>query len=250
MKIVISLIDLFKRGCHKGRARSKTYPKMADSIYGFQHGISIIDLTKTKNEMEIALDFVQKLGETNKQMIIVGTGKHISDLVIESSKKMGTGMPYVAERWLGGTLSNWDTVRKTLKTLSRLKSLRENQEEFSELKKKERLSIERRIQKLESVFGGLSILKNNHPAAIVVLDITKDDLAVREAGSIPVVALINTNENPGDIKFRIPANTYSRSLVSFFLDKLVESYNLGQEIRVKEMAETKEVKKEDIRVKA
>jgi small subunit ribosomal protein S2 len=243
MKIVISLIDLFKRGGHKGRNRSKTYPKMAGSIYGFQHGISIIDLVKTKAEMELSLDFIQQLAQENKQILLVGTSKHVSELVIQASGKMGSGMPYVAERWLGGTLSNWDTIRKTLKTLSRLKNLKSNIEEFQSLKKKERLSIDRRIQKLELVFGGLAILKNNKPAAIIVLDTTKDDLAVKEAGKIPVIALVNMNENPTGVDYVIPANTSSKSLIAFFLDKVVESYNNGLELRAKDI-ETKENSKE------
>ncbi|GAB4145096.1 MAG: hypothetical protein OHK0017_04310 [Patescibacteria group bacterium] len=208
---------------------------MVDSIYTVQNGISIIDLAKTKASMESSLDFIYRLGTMNKQILIVGTTKHVSDLVIENAAKMGQGMPYVAERWLGGTLSNWDTVRKTLKTLARLKALRENEEEIKDLKKREKLSIDRRIQKLDLVFGGLSLLKNNRPAAIIVLDVTKDDLAVREAGNIPVIALVNTSENPKGVKHVIPANNYSRSLVQFFLEKAVESYNQGQASRAEEM---------------
>ena len=233
MKTAISLIDLFKRGCHKGRSKSKTFPKMTQFIYGFSQGMSIIDLVKTKDSLDKTLEFVYKLGETNRQILVVGTSRHISDLVVSYSAKIGTGMPFVSWRWLGGTLTNWDTIKKTLKTLSKLKALRDDKDEFGSLKKKERLSIDRKIQKLELIFGGLSILKNNRPAAILVLDPTKDDLAVKEAGGIPVIGLANTNENPEGINYLIPSNTYSRAFVDFFLEKVASSYNDGQESRAK-----------------
>lgn len=233
MKTAISLIDLFKRGCHKGRSKSKTFPKMSQYIFGYSQGMSIIDLVKTKDSLDKTLDFVYKLGETNRQILIVGTSKHISDLVVSYSAKMGTGMPFVSWRWLGGTLTNWDTIKKTLKTLSKFKALRDDKDEIATLKKKERLSINRKIEKLELIFGGLVNLKNNRPAAILVLDPTKDDLAVKEAGGIPVIGLANTNENPLGVDYLIPSNTYSRAFVDFFLEKVVESYNAGQEARVK-----------------
>jgi len=233
MKTVISLIDLFKRGCHKGRSKSKTFPKMSKYIYGYNQGMSIIDLVQTKEAIDKALDFVYKLGENNRQILVVGTSKHISDLVVSYSSKMGAGLPFVSWRWLGGTLTNWDTIRKTLKTLSKLKALRDDKEEFSTLKKKERLSIDRKIQKLELIFGGLSILKNNRPAAILVLDPTKDDLAIKEAGDIPVIGIANTSENPSGIDYLVPANTFSRAFVDFFLEKVAESYNFGLESRAK-----------------
>ncbi len=233
MKTAISLIDLFKRGCHKGRSKSKTFPKMSQYIFGYSQGMSIIDLVKTKDNLDKTLDFVYKLGETNRQILIVGTSKHISDLVVSYSAKMGTGMPFVSWRWLGGTLTNWDTIKKTLKTLSKFKALRDDKDEIATLKKKERLSINRKIEKLELIFGGLVNLKNNRPAAILVLDPTKDDLAVKEAGGIPVIGLANTNENPLGVDYLIPSNTYSRAFVDFFLEKVAESYNAGQEARVK-----------------
>lgn len=237
MKTAISLIDLFKRGCHKGRSKSKTFPKMSPYVYGYSRGMSIIDLVQTKEGMDKALDFIYRLGETNRQILVVGTSRHISDLVVNYSAKMGTGMPFVSWRWLGGTLTNWDTIRKTLKTLSKLKALRDDTEEFATLKKKEKLSIDRKIQNLELIFGGLTILKNNRPAAILVLDPTKDDLAVKEAGDIPVIGLANTNENPEGINYLIPSNTYSRAFIDFFLEKAVESYNAGQEARAKAATE-------------
>jgi len=206
---------------------------MNQFIFGYSQGMSIIDLVKTKASLDKTLDFVYKLGETNRQILIVGTSKHISDLVVSYSAKMGTGMPFVSWRWLGGTLTNWDTIKKTLKTLSKFKALRDDKDEIATLKKKERLSIDRKIEKLELIFGGLVNLKNNRPAAILVLDPTKDDLAVKEAGGISVIGLANTNENPQGIDYLIPSNTYSRAFVDFFLDKVAESYNAGQEARVK-----------------
>lgn len=222
-----SLIDeLFKAGAHFGFVKSRRHPSAKQFIFGTKNNIEIFDLEKTVPELEGAAQFVEEKGREGAQVLIVG-GKNEARAAVE---KMGgeLGMPYVAGRWIGGTLTNFPEIKKRIALLEELTSQREKGE-LGKYTKKERLLIDRDIEKLSAYFSGLSLMKSL-PKLLVVVDPKKEDIAVREAGKmrIPVVAIAGSDCNLHDVDCAIPANDSSRQSISYILEKLVEAYKRGQ----------------------
>ncbi len=253
----LSLIDLFKVGAHRGNSKSKLNPRLKKYIYGVEGGLCLIDLVETKNSMDRVESFIKKLGQRKKQVLLVGTSKHVQGVISEYAKSFTGGeMPYINNRWLGGTLTNWATIRKTLKTLEKLENIVSNKSFFDKLSRNEQLNMQREVEKLSKFFGGLKTLKNNKPGAVLVLDSNSNAVAIKEAEvvKVPVIALSNVNTNilPKNIDNVIVTNTNSTNAVDLIIKRLINSYNEGFETALpvkKTEEETSKTKKEEVKEK-
>jgi small subunit ribosomal protein S2 len=227
----LSLMSLFETGAHRGNRRSKLNPRLKSKVYGFSKGLCLVDLAQTNDAIDVSAQVLNNLGSKKRQVLVVGTSKHISPLVQATASKFNLAMPYVNNRWLGGTLTNWSTVRKTLKNKEKLEKIVAKEEFFSKLPRNEQLGIERELEKLRSIFDGLVNLKTNRPGAVIVLDSDENEVTIKEAQKlgIPVIAITNTSTVflPSNLKTTICLNTNSIKAVNLVLEKLVESYNLG-----------------------
>ena len=202
---VVSMKQLLEAGVHFGHQTRRWNPKMATYIYTERNGIYIIDLQKTVKKLEEAYSFVRSLGESGQTLLFVGTKKQAQEAV--SNQAVRVNMPYVSERWLGGMLTNFQTVSKRVNRLKELEEMDFTDVHGSGLTKKELLLLEREKDKLNKQLGGIRNM-NRTPSAMFVVDITKEALAVEEAHKlgIPVVAIVDTNADPDTVEYPIPAN--------------------------------------------
>lgn len=214
-------------GAHFGFVKSRRHPSAKPFIFGSKNNLEIFDLGKTSKELERALTFVGEKGREAVSGLWVG-GKNEAR---EAIRKVGLelGMPYVAGRWIGGTLSNFSEIKKRIARLEELVGQREKGE-LSKYTKKERLLFDREIEKLTLYFGGLSQLKTM-PKFLVVIDPKKEYIAVAEARKIgiPVIALAGSDSNLYELDYAIPGNDSSRQSIAFILDKLATAYKKGKE---------------------
>ena len=217
----INVEEMGKAGLHFGHKTSKVHPKMFPFIFGVRNTVHIIDLEKTKQKLEEALKFIQELVLQNKTILFVGTKPQIKDLVKEIASELG--YPYVNERWLGGTFTNFEVIKKRAEYL---KDLEKKKAEgfFEKYTKKERAEIEKEIQKLEKKFGGIKNMEKL-PDAIFICDMVKDKLAVKEAREkgIKIIAISDTNTDPTLADYPIPANDDAVSSVKYILEKVKEA---------------------------
>ncbi len=222
-----SVVDaLFSVGAHFGFVKSRRHPSTKPFIFGVKNKIEIFDLEKTKDSLEKALAFVETLGARNASILFV-SGKNEAKAAITAVAE-SINQPYVAGRFIGGTLTNFPEIRKRVEKLESLVSQKEKGE-LAKYTKKERLLIDREIDRLREFFFGLSVMKNL-PHAVFVVDSKKESIAVKEAKvmGIPVVSLSGTDNNLFEIEFPIPGNDASRTSIEFFLQKIAESYKAGQ----------------------
>lgn len=200
----VKIQDLLLAGCHFGHLTRRWNPKMKPFIFMERNGIHIIDLKKTLLNLNTACDAAAGIARRGEELLLVGTKKQAKDIIKVEAERCG--MPYVTERWLGGTLTNFITIKKSVK---RLKNLEKKAMDgtYDKLSKKEILQIEREKEKLNKVLGGIREM-NHLPAAVYVVDAKKEAIAVREALrlNIPVFALVDTNSDPDPIDYLIPCN--------------------------------------------
>lgn len=217
---------LFSAGAHFGFIKSRRHPSVKPFIYGIKNKIEIFDLEKTKDSLDKALDFVESLGSKGLQILFI-SGKNEAKETITSVAE-GINMPYVAGRFIGGTLTNFPEIRKRVLKLESWISQKEKGE-LVKYTKKERLLIDREINKLKEFFFGISVMKNL-PGAVFVIDSKKESIAVKEAHKmgIPVVALCGSDNNLNDVEFPVPGNDSSKTSIEFFLKKISDSYKAGQ----------------------
>jgi small subunit ribosomal protein S2 len=230
--------DLLDAGVHFGHLTRKWNPKMAPYIFMEKNGIHIIDLNKTLVKVEEASAAIKQIVKSGRKVLFVATKKQAKDIVAEHAKRVN--MPFVTERWLGGMLTNFATVRKSIKKMSNIDKMAKDGT-FEILSKKEKLMITRDRIKLERVLGGIADL-NRLPAALFIIDVKKEHIAVTEALklNIPTFAMVDTNSDPTDIDFAIPANddaTKSISLIAGIITKAIEE---GLEERKREREEDAE----------
>jgi len=221
------LIDsLFGVGAHFGYRRSKRHPTAAPFIFGTKGGIEIFDLEKTKAELEKAEVFVKNLALSGKQLLFVGGKSETKAALAAAAERLS--QPYVAGRWIGGTLTNFKEIRGRIDKMLDLRSKREKGE-LIKYTKKERLLIDREIERLENLFSGLISLKSL-PAALFVVDPRKEAIAVTEAKKecIPVVALASSDCDLSLINYAIPGNDASRASIAFFVERIAKAYELGK----------------------
>ena len=212
--------EMLKAGLHFGHRTSKLHPKMELFVYGVRNTVHIIDLEKTSEKLKEALEFIKQLMKEQKILLFVGTKIQHRELVENVAK--GYNLPYVTERWLGGTLTNFQVMEKRIEYLKEMQEKKQSGD-FEKYTKKERIEIDRELQKLEIKFGGIKNLERP-PDAIFVCDMRKDDLAVKEARmkGIPIIAIADTNVDPTLVDFPIPANDDAISSVKYILEKVVE----------------------------
>jgi small subunit ribosomal protein S2 len=220
-KITVSLEELMDAGAHFGHQTRRWNPKMEEYIYGSEGGVHIFDLTKTKPLIEEALDFLAKSAKEGKKILILGTKKQIKDKVAEVAEKAGT--PYVNERWLGGTISNFNQIKRSV---DKMEEMKENLAAgtYNKYTKKERLLIDREITRLERLFGGIKNLKEK-PDVLFVIDTKREAAAVREANSkkIPVVGIVDTNADPDLVDYPIPMNDDAARALEYMLDLVAKA---------------------------
>ncbi|MCG8387087.1 MAG: 30S ribosomal protein S2 [Cytophagales bacterium] len=215
--------DLLDAGVHFGHLTRKWDPKMAPYIFMEKNGIHIIDLNKTLECLDKASFALKNIVRSGRKVLFVATKKQAQDVVAAEAKRLN--MPFVTERWLGGMLTNFSTIRKSLKKMTSIDKLMKD-ESYLNLAKRERLMISREKEKLERVLGGISDL-NRLPAALFVIDVKREHIAVKEAQklNIPVFAMVDTNSDPTGVDFPVPANDdafKSISLITNYVGKVVE----------------------------
>ena len=207
--------DLLDAGVHFGHLTRKWDPRMSPYIFMEKNGIHIIDLNKTLACLEEASNAIKQIVRSGKKIMFVATKKQAKDLVAAEAQRLN--MPFVTERWLGGMLTNFATIRKSLKKMSSLEKLMK-EDGYKNLAKKERLMVTRQKEKMETVLGGIADL-SRLPAALFVVDIKREHIAIAEAQKlgIPVFALVDTNSNPNEVDFPIPANDDAFKSVSLLV---------------------------------
>jgi small subunit ribosomal protein S2 len=229
--INLDIEEMAKAGLHFGHATSKFHPKMTPYVFGVRNGVHIIDLEKTKEKLKEALKFIQQLVAENKILLVVGTKFQIKDLVKDFAKEFG--FPYVTERWLGGTFTNFPVIKQRCEYLKELEQKLQNQELMEKYTKKERKEMEKKLQKLETKFGGIKNLERL-PDAVFIIDMKKDELAVKEARrkGVKIIAISDTDSDPTLADYPIPANNDAISSVKYILEKVREAI-LIQKSKVK-----------------
>ena len=238
--------DLLDAGVHFGHLTRKWDPKMSQYIFMERNGIHIIDLNKTLSKVEEAAAAIKQIVKSGRKVLFVATKKQAKDIVAEYAK--GVNMPFVTERWLGGMLTNFATVRKSIKKMSNIDKLTKDGT-YSNLSKKERLMIQRERIKLESLLGGIADL-NRLPAALFLIDVKKEHIAVSEALklNIPTFAMVDTNSDPSNIDFPIPANDDATKSISLITGIIIKAIEEGLEERKREKED--EAEKEAAAAKA
>jgi small subunit ribosomal protein S2 len=213
--------DMFGVGAHYGYTRSRRHPTTKPYIFGSKNHSDVIDLEKTEANLIKSEELIKAITGSGRQVIFVGTKPEIRDLVKTTAESLG--MPYVDERWIGGTLTNWKQIKIRVDLLEDLGGKQESNN-LTYKTKKEKLLIERKIEKLNRRFGGLSTLKGT-PAAIIVIDAREEENAVSEAAmmNIPIVAVVNTDNDIRNITHPIVANDNNRKSVDFFLKQFAEA---------------------------
>lgn len=222
-----SLVDaLYSHGAHFGFIKSRRHPSVKPYIYGVKNKIEIFDLEKTSQELVKALSFVEEVASKNGRILFIGGKNEAKEAIIRVAESIG--MPHVAGRFIGGSLTNFPEIKKRVEKLESWISQKEKGE-LAKYTKKERLLIDREIDRLRELFSGLSTMKSL-PQAVFVVDAKKEYIAVTEAHkmSIPVIAICGSDNNLNDAEYPIPANDSSKLSIEFILGKVAEAYKAGQ----------------------
>jgi len=224
-----SFNELLEAGVHFGHLKRKWNPAMAPYVFMERNGIHIIDLQKTEAKLNEASDALKQIAKSGRKILFVATKKQAKEIVAE--KVAPTKMPYVTERWPGGMLTNFPTIRRAVKRMATIDKMATDGT-FDNLAKREKLQITRQRAKLEKMLGSIADM-TRLPAAMFVVDVSKEYIAVREAQrlNIPLFAIVDTNSDPNNIDFPIPANDDASKSISLILDKVTEAVKEGLEER-------------------
>ncbi|GAB4278020.1 MAG: 30S ribosomal protein S2 [Marinilabiliales bacterium] len=235
--------ELLEAGVHFGHLKRKWNPKMAPYIFMEKNGIHIIDLHKTAAKIEIAANALKQIAKSGRKVLFVATKKQAKEIVAEKVKAVN--MPYVTERWPGGMLTNFPTIRKAVKKMSSIDRMATDGT-FDNLSKRERLQIQRQRAKLEKQLGSIADL-TRLPAALFVVDVSKEYIAVREANrlNIPVFGMVDTNSDPTNIDFVIPANDDASQSIALIVDIMCKAIQEGLTERKQEKESDAELSKPD-----
>lgn len=240
--------ELLDAGVHFGHLKRKWNPNMAPYIFMERNGIHIIDLEKTVVKIEAAASALKQIAKSGRKVLFVATKKQAREIVAERIKK--TQMPYVTERWPGGMLTNFPTIRKAVKKMSSIDK-KTADGTYNTLSKRERLQIMRQRAKLEKQLGSITDL-TRLPAVLFVVDVSKEYIAVREANrlTIPVIAMVDTNSDPSNIDFPIPANDDASKSISLIIDIMAKAIEEGlDERKMEKEKEDGDKKKKTVEVK-
>lgn len=227
MATKITLKDLLEAGAHFGHQARRWNPKMTDYLFDVRDGIHVFDLAKTKENLEKTAAFIKELTSEGKKIVFVGTKRQAQAIIKEEAKK--AAMPFINQRWLGGTFTNWDQIKKRIDRLIEMREKREKGE-YEKYTKKEQLLIDREINNLERKIGGLVELEGL-PAAIFVVDTKTEELAVREAKKegVIVVAIVDSNSDPDLVDYLIPANDDAVGAIKLIVSVIAEAAKEGRE---------------------
>jgi small subunit ribosomal protein S2 len=226
----IQMKELLEAGVHFGHQTRRWNPKMKPFIFGKRNGIHIVDLQKTLHHFEDAAEFIRDLAANGRNVLFVGTKRQAQDAIREEAERCG--MFFMNHRWLGGTMTNFRTIRKSIQRFKEIEEILSNEE--SHLTKKERIHLERQRRKMDRAFGGIKDMEDL-PDALFVIDTVHEHIAIKEANrlNIPVVAVVDTNSDPEEVDFPIPGNDDAiraiRLFTSRIADNILEGLNLADE---------------------
>ncbi len=244
--MVVSIKQLLESGVHFGHQTRRWNPKMARYIFGERNGIYIINLERTEKELKNGCDFLSKIAANGEYILFVGTKKQAQQAIVDEANRCE--MFYVDQRWLGGTLTNFETIRKSIKRLDKLESMRDDGT-FEKLKKKEVAVYNKEMSKLLKNLGGIRKM-DKLPGALFIVDIKKEETAVKEARrlNIPIVALVDTNSDPDVIDYVIPGNDDAiksiRLVAAAVSEAILEGKSKFEKSRKTETSEPKQTTKE------
>ncbi len=236
--VEVDIKKLLEAGAHFGHKTSRWHPKMAPFIYGKRNGTHIIDLVQTVERLNTALDFLSQTSAAGKQVLFVGTKRQMQDIIKQLAEE--TGMPFVTERWLGGMLTNWNTIGGRVKHLKDLENRMASGELANKYNKLEVQRFQEEIDQMNALYGGIKDM-NSRPGAVVVFDMVTDINAVREARKmgLPIVALVDTNADPMQVTYPVPSNDDAIKTVQLMADYMKAAVMEGK-AKAKKPAEDKE----------
>ena len=227
---IVTMKELLEAGVHFGHQTKRWNPKMKKYLFGERNGIYIIDLQKTLNKFQQAYDFVRQIGASGGEVLFVGTKKQAAESIAEETRRCG--MFFVNRRWMGGMLTNFQTIRKSIDRLHQLEVMKEDGT-FAKLPKKEVLKLEREMAKLEFSLSGIKQMVGL-PRAVFIIDPRKERIAVQEARrlGIPVVAVVDTNCDPDEIDYPIPGNDDAIRAIRLMASKMADAVIEGRGLRM------------------
>ncbi len=227
--------DLLEAGVHFGHLRRKWNPNMRPYIFMEKKGIHIIDLNRTAESLEEAANAIKSIAKSGRKIMYIATKKQAREIVSKAARSVG--MPYVTERWLGGMMTNFSTIRRSVKKMQNIDTML-NDGTLSSVTKKERLTLTRERNKLEKVLGGIANL-NRLPAAVFIVDISHEHIALAESKKLGLrtFAMVDTNSDPNEVDFAIPANDDASKSIEFITNYMTKAIKEGLEEREKAKAE-------------
>lgn len=234
----ISLQELLKAGVHFGHQTSKWHPKMKSYIFGSRDKVHIIDLQKTLDKLKEALEFIADLAKKGGIILFIATKKQAKDIVVKAAQNCG--MPYIVERWLGGTFTNFKTIHNLIKKLRNFEKDDESGE-FDKYTKKEKLLKKAETERLQKIIGGIKNL-DKLPDAVFIIDIARENIALKEAkkNKIPIVALVDTNANPELVDYPIPSNDDAIKAIELMSNLIAETIKENYKVVATPKKEEKE----------
>ena len=246
----LSLMSLFATGAHRGNHKSTVNPRLSGLVHSVKDQICFWDLVKVNTRLKKAVQLMNKCGSKKKQILIVGTSHHVKSVAQDFAKKfLNEEMPFVCNRWIGGTLTNRKTIGVSITGIKKIESYEENERFYKSLSAGEKLNLREKKERGLRLFGGIRMMKTVKPGCVIVLDAANNRSAIKEAEKmgIPVVILTNANvtylpQEKGTSNYIIPCNNNSIKTVNLVMETLVESYNDGLKSYVEEIKP--EVKKE------
>ncbi len=227
----LSYKEMLDAGVHFGHMKRKWNPKMSPYIFAEKKGIHIIDINKTISELEKSAKAIKEIAKSGRKIVFVATKKQAREIVRNAAESVN--MPFVTSRWLGGMMTNFSTIRKSIKKMEKIDSMLKDKS-LTSITKKERLTLSREKAKLQKVLGGIAKL-NRLPSAMFIVDISQEHLAVKEANKLGITtfAMVDTNVNPNDVTFPIPANDDSTKSIELITSYLTNAIKEGLEERAK-----------------
>lgn len=239
MAIKVSAEKLLEAGAHYGHQAKRWNPKMEEYLYGVEEGVHVFDLIKTKALLEDVLTFITQSVSEGKVILLLGAKKQVKEKVIEVGKETET--PYISERWLGGTFSNFEQINKSIKKLSDMKE-KNSSGEYNTYTKKERILVQREIDRLERFFGGIISLKKV-PDIVFIVDINKEKSALKESKrcNVTTIGIVDSNSDPTSVDYPIPMNDDASKALIYVLDLVKEAILEGRKNPKKTIKVKKEV---------
>ncbi len=239
----IHLKDLLEAGCHFGHEVKRWHPKAAQFIYTARDGIHIIDLAKTKSYLEKAGEFAKKIGLENKTLLFVGTKRQAKNIILQEAKRVETA--YFYQRWVGGFITNWSEIKKNIDGLNKM--IKDKEEgKWKKFPKHEQVKLDRQRGRLEKFYGGVKHL-TELPNCLFIVDVRKESTSVAESlkQNIPIIGIVDTNSNPHDINYPIPANDDAVKSISYIVTYIANCYLEGREEAEKKSRSQKALKKSE-----